>query len=127
MTTFTRLEQAVIEMLLAGNDEVLFVLREQLEGCEVKSREQTGVGFYTKFELPDSVEISLNVRSFKIGDVFAEIEGIKHGAGFILYVEDGKLDMLEGYTFDDPWPSEIGKFQLSYVGKTRDLGNIKDL
>lgn len=126
MTGLTKLERAVIDMLLAGDDEVLIVLRKQLQACEVKSRELTGVGFFTEFELPDSGEVSLNVRFFKIGDVFAEIEGLKHGAGFLLYVEDGRIDMLEGHTFGEPWPSEIGEFRLSYTAKTRDLGNLRD-
>ena len=125
MTTFTKLEKAVIDMLLEGNDEVLIVLRKQLDACKVRSRELTGVGFFTEFDVPDSMEVSLNVRSFKIGDVFAEIEGVEHGAGFILFVEDGTIAMLEGFTFDGPWPNEIGEFRLSYTGKTRDLGNVE--
>ncbi len=125
MTDLTRLEMEVMRMLLDGDDEVLSALRKQLARCNVKSRELTGVGFFTTFIPAQSDDVLSRVKSFKIGDVFAEIEETKHGAGFLLYVENGKIDMLEGYTFDEPWPGEIGEFKLRYFNGVRDLTQIK--
>jgi hypothetical protein len=31
----------------------------------------------------------------------AQIDGIKHGMGFILWLERGYADCIEGYTYDD--------------------------
>jgi hypothetical protein len=42
-----------------------------------------------------------------ISDVGAEIEGVRHGVGFVLFIQDGRLDCLEGFTYDDPWPDEV--------------------
>jgi hypothetical protein len=125
MTNLTKLEIEVMRMLLDGDDEVLSALRKQLAKCKVKSRELTGVGFFTTFIPAQSDDVLSRVKSFKIGDVFAKIEGTKHGAGFLLYVENGKIYMLEGYTFDDPWPSEIGEFKLCYINDVRNLTEIK--
>jgi hypothetical protein len=41
---------------------------------------------------------------FHIGDVSGELEGLANGAGFVLFIRDGRLKMLEGFTFDEPWP-----------------------
>lgn len=36
------------------------------------------------------------------------------GVGFLLYVDDGLITMLEGYTYGEPWPQPVGEFSLSY-------------
>jgi hypothetical protein len=36
-------------------------------------------------------------RRARFGDVLAEIEGLKPGAGFALFIDDGLITMLEGY------------------------------
>jgi len=38
-----------------------------------------------------------------IGDVHAELAGLSHGAGFVLFIKDGRLDCLEGLTYDEAW------------------------
>ena len=37
----------------------------------------------------------------RFGDVSAEIAGLKCGAGFLVYVDDGKIQMLKGYSYDE--------------------------
>jgi hypothetical protein len=67
-------------------------------------------------------------KSFKFGDVVAEIEGLKHGAGFLLFITDGALDELEGYCYDEAWPKEVIGFKLAYFGGSeRDMKSLKDI
>ena len=40
------------------------------------------------------------------------ISGLRHGAGFVLFVDDGQLAMLEGFSYDGPWPQDIKEFSL---------------
>jgi hypothetical protein len=42
------------------------------------------------------------------------MDGLEHGAGFELLVKDGYLRMLEGYSYDEPWPDSIHTFDLYY-------------
>jgi hypothetical protein len=107
MTTLTPLEDQVIRMLLAGDDEALAVLRQQLDHAKVSSRRMTGVGFYTAFVVPPEATRVIDRPSFKLGDVNGTAANVKHGLGFLLYVTDGVLSMLEGYTYDEPWPNEF--------------------
>ena len=53
------------------------------------------------------------------GDVVAEIEGMPDGAGFELFIEHRRLSMLEGYGYDDPWPSTIASYTLRYTTDDR--------
>ena len=117
MNNLTTLEQQVLEMLLRGQDEVLTILRQQARRLQVSSRKMTGVGFYTEFALPPDVPHVLGRPTFKIGDVNGTADNVSHGLGFLLYVKDGALSMLEGYTYDDPWPDDVRGLVLTYASK----------
>ncbi len=39
---------------------------------------------------------------------------MKYGAGFLVFIDNGYFDMLEGYAYDEPWPDQITGFTLSY-------------
>jgi hypothetical protein len=53
------------------------------------------------------------------GDVGATIEGVNHGAGFLIFVRDGYLKFLEGYTYDEPWPDKTDVSELKYFDVER--------
>jgi hypothetical protein len=125
MNDLTHFERAVMQRLLDGEDEFLSILREQLQKTVVAKREMTGVGFYTTFLVSDEARRLPGNQSFKFGDVIAKMPGLNSGAGFLLYVQDGALHMLEGYTYDEPWPEPISAFELSYTkGHQRDVNNL---
>ena len=54
--SLSNLERDAIGMLLAGDDPRLGQLRRQLDVCWVRSREMTGVGFWTYLALPPTIE-----------------------------------------------------------------------
>jgi hypothetical protein len=119
--SLTPLEKAVMDKLLAGEHPILVALRKQLENATISSRSFSGVGFFTHFRVPETIPHvpSPNGR-LVFGDVNGEIKGIKHGAGFVLFLDQtGYLDMLEGYTYDDDWPEDTSNFKLSYNDSTR--------
>ena len=122
MTGLTTLEEQVLEMLLRGQDEVLDVLRQQVKDAQVSSREITGVGFFTNFEVPAEAPRVKARPKFELGDVNGMADNVKYGLGFLLFVNDGALSMLEGYTYDEPWPDEIRGLVLTYsTGQARKL------
>jgi hypothetical protein len=128
MMKLSLLERAVLEKLLAGDCAHLAILRSQLRELEVDRREFTGVGFFTYFRVREDIERLNDRRRFVLGDVQASILGLNSGAGFLLYITDGALHMLEGFTFDEPWPHSIDEFHLSYDnGQIRDLGKISKI
>jgi hypothetical protein len=115
------LERAVLEMLVAGDAPSTRRLQEQLAACRVGARDRTGVGFFTTLKMDRTAVGPIEVGSARVGDVVAEIEGLRDGAGFLLTIADGYLDELEGYSYDEPWPEEIVSFTLSYTEEPRDL------
>lgn len=121
-TGLIALEQEVMNTLLRGDVLVLKMLLAQYEQCIVTSREQTGHGFFANFSVSSNVHRLGGKQNFNFGDVKAEIDGLEHGAGFVLFVQDGKLKMLEGFSYEETWPSDIGNFRIEYLsGDDRDL------
>jgi hypothetical protein len=53
---------------------------------------------------------------------------VRHGLGFLLFVIDGVISMLEGYTYDDPWPLEVEGLVLTYSGdQSRDIDKVRSV
>jgi hypothetical protein len=48
----------------------------------------------------------------EISDVGAEFPNLRHGAGFVLSIRDGVVTMMEGFTYDEPWPESQNEFRL---------------
>jgi len=123
----TRFEIDVLNKLLCGSSPILSRLREQLSHSSV-SRELTGVGFYLNFSVLDSNLEIPGRPTFHFGDVQAEIQGLAHGAGFILFVSNGYLEMLEGYSYEEPWPNTVDKYALRYgTDDVRDFATLEKL
>ena len=112
-------EQAVLDKLLTGDHEVLAALRRQANSARLTKRERTGVGFYCWFEVGPDAPLVQGRGDFEIDDVHAEVAGLAHGAGFVLFIRGGRLDNLEGFTYDEPWPDEIRRFSLKYSDPER--------
>lgn len=117
MIGLTEFERAVLEKLLSGDHPVLESLRHQLALAHLESRENTGVGFYCDFEIPETAPTVS--RDLQLGDVHAEIEGLQRGAGFVLFVSDGRLKTLEGFTYDEAWPETVRAYSLRYSAPSR--------
>jgi hypothetical protein len=108
----TPLERDAIAAFVSTPGPLMDALRAQLAVCRIKSREFTGVGFFTVVVVPQRLAVPDAGRSVFDG-INAEIEGLQYGAGFLLFVEGGMLDMLEGFTYgDDAWPDRIERYTI---------------
>lgn len=121
------LEKEVMVTLLDGDDDILATLRKQFGASTVRSRELTGAGFYAHFELKDESLRLVGRPSFHFGDVIANKGDGDDLLGFVLFVKDGFLDYLEGYTFGiEQWPNDLTKYHLTYSnGENRDMSKLK--
>jgi hypothetical protein len=77
---------------------------------------------------PSEIERLPNHDRIIFGDVNAEIEGLKFGAGFLLFISNGAIKMLEGYSHVGPWPAEIKRFVLTYAdGSERNFNEVAEV
>ncbi|HEX5058756.1 MAG TPA: hypothetical protein VFV99_05310 [Kofleriaceae bacterium] len=121
----TPLEAAVLDMLLAGDDPWLAILREQRRLLHVTGREHSGVGFSADLAVPADAPKLPGGATVRFGDVSADIDGLEQGAGFLLFIDGGVITVLEGYLYGDAeWPVEVTKFTLRYDREPRDLAPL---
>src|SRR5690349_13964598 len=96
------LERAVMAHLLAGDTGIAPALRAQYAVARVAGRQLTGVGLFVDFGVPAEAP-RIVPPDLEVGADATLTDGT--AVGFLLFVRDGTLAMLEGYTFaDDPWP-----------------------
>ena len=116
---------AVMQMLLRGDDPVLRALAAQFRECKIASQRGTGAGFFVDFSVPIHLPPVPGRDSFVFGDVVAEIDGLERGAGFLLFIKNGNLAFLEGFSYDEAWPTTVSGFKLRYsTGDERDLPTL---
>lgn len=117
----TELEEAVMNMLLEGDEPVKKTLLNQWRNSRITKREHSGVGFFTYFNVLDTIprvtEQRKNFTSDDLDDieVIARVPELSNGIGFALFISDGQIDMLEGYTFGEKWPKKVSAFRLEKI------------
>jgi hypothetical protein len=99
MNDLSELELAVLRAIADHEGENADILRQQIASAHAAGRLNTGAGFYTTLAV--SGEPSLLDRTSPVGRVTADVGGLANGMGFLLWLRDGQLHELEGYTVDE--------------------------
>ncbi|WFU78336.1 hypothetical protein QA645_27830 [Bradyrhizobium sp. CIAT3101] len=99
LEVLSSLEQAVLDAMALQVPELAGALDGQQPKVRVTARENTGAGFYTTLDVSQRSPIK-DVAS-PLGDVGATIAGLRHGMGFMLWLRDGQIHRLEGYSYEE--------------------------
>ncbi len=96
-------ERLAIEMLLAGQHDVLARLREQASRVSVSKRTYSTAGEYVDLAVPSDVEL-VAPTDIIFQDIELEFDGVQDGAAILLFVENGRLSFIEFATYGGEWP-----------------------
>jgi hypothetical protein len=106
----TEFERAVIEHIIEKDAPKY---KKHLRYLSVDRRENTDVGVYVYFNYSDTSILCSDENRTAGQSLYAEIEGLQWGAGFMLYIDDGQITMLESFCHGaESWPAQIRKFKL---------------
>lgn len=108
-----KLVNEVMTMLLAGNGKIAKNLQQQFNRASYSIEENTNAGFYVKFITGNSVLKLDSDVTFNFGDVIGNTAA-GNSFGFVLFIEHGRIKMLEGYSYAADFPSEGGLVELKY-------------
>ncbi len=89
------------------------------ESLSVKKRIFTGVGFLTYLNKNKSLKITDENKSFEWGNIGAKLNDKKIDVGFLIYVKNGFIDAIEGYTYDIDWPKEITSIEFYEINQEK--------
>ena len=99
MCKLSKLEVAVLRAIAAQYPDANSAIDAHRSVACVTGRSTTGGKFYTTFEVAQSYPV-VAVTS-PIGNVTARVQGLDHEMGFILWLQNGRLSELEGYSFEE--------------------------
>ncbi|MEZ5989288.1 MAG: hypothetical protein R3F30_09235 [Planctomycetota bacterium] len=95
----------LLPQLVAGRDPVSEVLRDQLRNATIGGIELSGAGFFVDIDVPPDLP-TVAPRNITGGSADIELAGVPHGAGCLLFVREGRLSMLECYTYVGEWTED---------------------
>ena len=111
----TDLERDVLKLFAHHSDFSIspnFV--SDLESIECE-RKLTGVGFLTEFQKNIIPLKATSLQSSAIWDRLSAVLNNETLVGFLVYVEDGNVSAIEGFTYGEKWPRELNnvKFEIA--------------
>lgn len=124
--TLDEFERAVMAGLLAGDDPLLKILREQYAAASVRGRERTATGFVTRFDVPPTVA-PIDRKLLHLDDLQIEIEGARTPADASVHVHNGRLRSLECFVYDGTFPDEPAIKAAWYYGTEKHPGITAEL
>lgn len=89
-----KIEIDILKSIIEENDNSYPSLKIQFQHLFVKSRENTGVGFYIHFSM------SQNLADENHNDLISSekslfMEGLEHEVNYVLAITNGRIDFLE--------------------------------
>ena len=108
---FEKFEKNVMDKLLEDNNQANIILRQQYNNATI-IREFTGSGFFSTFKIPDSIPRLTPPTTFNLSNLLCDINGISEFGGFLLYIKNGAIFCMEGYSFENEWPIKINNYRL---------------
>ncbi|MCL2556616.1 MAG: DMP19 family protein [Firmicutes bacterium] len=109
---FLQFENDIMEKMVASEDPALVeILTRQYKSATVTSRDFTGVGLYTNFEIADKELRIPKTAKRPMGKFMAKVNGML--ADILLWEEDGLINSLELVTMcDDQFPRKIETYEF---------------
>lgn len=123
MPLLSPLESAVADAISHQYPEATSALLSQLATAKVTSRDFTGSGFFTEFEVLRSAP-SAPTAIGPVGSIGALVGPDRYPMEFMLYVWEGYAHMIEAYSYGDGYgdldlisaefsrPADIDTYQL---------------
>ena len=114
MMVLTEKEKGVLRSIINGQPCNHARYLPQVDNCVVDKKEHTGVGFYYYLKVENTAAETERL-------ILSRSEGVLPGAfggtiGFVLYINNGLLQMLEGFTYEGEmphdWADRITVFQI---------------
>ena len=104
---FDEFEKIIITDIFEQYPEYQSILQVQFENIVVQKREFSVHGFSTFYEV-NSEEKTLGIdKNLQLGKYQWNISGLQYGSDYILWIENGLIKCFEGFSYNEPWPSEI--------------------
>ena len=104
---FEEFEKIIITDILEQYPEYKQKLQAQFEKSVVQKREFFRCGFSTDYAVTAAEETLGDDKNLQLGNHQWNINGLNYGSDYILWIKNGLISSLEGFSYQEPWPDEI--------------------
>jgi hypothetical protein len=120
----TAFENKIIKAILDNNiDKIANSISNQYYNLTVENRQHTGTGIYV--HLASKIDFESNNINMHLGGIYAEIDGLINGAGFVLYIKNGLISLLECFSYDEFWPTN--ELSTKHIYRVTKEGNLEQI
>ncbi|OYU91389.1 MAG: hypothetical protein CFE29_00380 [Bradyrhizobiaceae bacterium PARB1] len=99
MRTLWPIEQEILAIAAAAYPASAETIRQQISTAYVVSYENSGSGFFSDLTVAATTPL-LEEKSY-LDAAYGNVAGVNEGMGFIVFLKDGRLSMIEGYCNGD--------------------------
>ena len=111
--TYIELARAVMELILAEAGDEAELLRGQYDRAAIGETKMYPCGFDMAFLVDVECPVSEDKTERMLGTVEVSLPGLERGMGFILWIKNGRLHSLEGYSYEEILPKEAKNYRLN--------------
>lgn len=116
MEKLNSFEKALLAAFVGDDSIPRLTVPLDVDALRVKERSTTGSGFVSELCDSKAARVFPDGVSLRWGDGVLATVNEREEVGVVVYVDDGRVAALEGYTFGgDPWPARVStvSFQVS--------------
>ena len=100
-------ENKIITDIIEQYPEYKQKLQAQFEKMIVQEREFSTYGFSTYYVVTAGEDTLGADENLQLGKHQWDINGLTRGSDYILWIKNGLISCLEGFSYNEPWPDEI--------------------
>ena len=104
---FEEFEKIIITDIIEQYPEYKQKLQSQFEKIVVQKREFFTYGFSTYYAVTAGEETLGEAENLQLGKHQWNVNGLTRGSDYILWINNGFISCLEGFSYYEPWPDEI--------------------
>lgn len=104
---FDEFEKIIITDIIEQYPEYKQNLLSQLERITVQKRKFSTYGFSIHYAVTTGKDTLKDGKNLQLGKHQWNINGLQNGSDYILWVKNGLISCLEGFSYNEPWPDEI--------------------
>ena len=90
-------------------------LEDQITSLQVVRREHTGAGLYVYFNSHENANLKPVLNTKRINGPLIESSKLQHGAGCIVWLDEGIIDFVEIFSYSDTYPTDNYTYELKWV------------
>ena len=104
---YDEFESLIIHDILSRYPKYAERLEKQFRSSAVVKRTMYPCAFVTEYSISATDARLDGAPDLRLGNSQWSMDGLTMGSDYILWIRGGYVSSLEGFTYGEPWPSEI--------------------